>query len=120
MILVDKHAVDLVTGYEKIHDADRELPIQYKPRLLSAYAHRRQAYDAARAVYQKRTEELKTKLQISASITVSIGLLGLLVVIQSGQYFWLALLVLVGLLGAGLMGSIWSHHVRTAPLASRL
>ena len=56
MILLDTRLTDLVAGYHAIRRAERELPRQWRERLLAAYARRREAFNASHADYRKRLE----------------------------------------------------------------
>lgn len=71
MILVNNGVADLVAGYDRILQANSELP-HWRHRLLEAYAQRRKVYDAARYAHRRQMTGL-----IPATLLISFGLVGL-------------------------------------------
>jgi len=127
MILVDTRLTDLVSGYDRVREA--ALQSKWRPRLLRAYAHRREAYEVERSQHRRKMTNLKPRLATGSVVAAVMFLAGLLL---RGSQEWLAsLLMLMGVVGGGLLGTIWlwkaiisspkpPQHPLREPLKSKL
>lgn len=127
MILVDTRLTDLVSGYDSVREA--ALQSKWRPLLLRAYAHRRGAYEVERSQHRRKMTNLKPRLATGSIVAAVLFLAGLLL---RGEQEWLAsLLMLMGVAGGGLVGTIWlwkaiilspkpPQHPLREPLKSKL
>lgn len=53
-MLIDKRVTDLIAGFERIREADVDLPKKWRQSLLVAYAHQREQYSADYREYRQR------------------------------------------------------------------
>jgi len=97
MILIDQRLANLVQGYDRIRHLDRDLAQKWRHRLLSAYARRREAYDAAQARRRGRANSLIPWLSVGLIVAVLSFLGGLLL-----RTAWLSVLLLLLGFAAGI------------------
>jgi hypothetical protein len=115
MNLVDKRVTNLVQGYDRLHEAEKNLAARWRHRLLAAYTRQRVAYDAALARHRARTRGLV--LAALAATAVGIGLLIAAGLLFAGTGGWpVAALAVAGLAigGAGIAVWLW-QAVLAAP-----
>jgi hypothetical protein len=108
MFIVDKRVTHLVQGYDRILDAQRNLPARWRHRLLTAYARQRAAYDAARAQFRAQTRRLTAGTifaAIAASMLFAAGLF------FAGMPGWPAAAMLAGLASGGTATAMWLWRV---------
>jgi hypothetical protein len=113
MILLDTCLTDLVAGYHAIRRAERELPRQWRSRLLTAYAGRRKAFAGVQARYQQRRRRVLLGFALPAILFVLGSVLGFIesvVTIEPpGTLTCLGwLLILGGLASGGLLTMIYA------------
>jgi hypothetical protein len=130
MILVDKRVTHLVQGYDRLHEAERDLTARWRHRLLAAYARQRAAYDAARMEHRLRTRRLAAgALLAGAAGIVLLFAAGLLFAGTGGWPAAALLLAGLALAGTGVGAWVWPGilfaarrpaHPLHGPLKARL
>jgi hypothetical protein len=77
MVLLNNGVANLVTGYDRIREADLKLPGEWRHRLLVAYARRREAHDVARDQHRQQIADLNRKAMIGLAVAAVLLLGGL-------------------------------------------
>lgn len=118
MHIINTHLSDIVSGYERIRQAEIDLHGKWRPQLLATYAGQRAAYEEELKEYNQKRSEFSRRLRLGvwmASALLILGLLvlpGLILINELGDFrgplFCFApILILGGLTGWAIIVVLW-------------
>ena len=121
MQILNTHLSDIVSGYERIRQAEIDLHSKWRPQLLAIYAGQRADYEEELEEYNQKRSEFSRRLRLGvwmASALLILGLLvlpGLILINELGDFrgplFCFApILILGGLTGWAIIVVLWIWH----------
>jgi hypothetical protein len=118
MQLVDKSNREILAGYQRILDAEKDLLHRWREPLLEIYARQRSSYEKELEVYRHRRAEFSSRLRVGIWLSAGILALGLIILpvlvtiselgdLRGPLLCFSPLLILGGLTGFAIVIVLW-------------